>query len=182
MRVVEMWNFYTVHIQMFPVCALLRVNERNCWIIFMPVYRKKSPSKLMVSVNLIKVIWVNVFITSFTNVLQIKVIVFWNIFLRIYLLNDATRRDSIVGIAINYGLNDREFGIRVQWRSRIFSSPRRPGRPWGPIQPPIQWVSRAFSLGVMRPGVKLTTHELVPRSRKCGCIYPFPHAPSWRSV
>jgi hypothetical protein len=31
--------------------------------------------------------------------------------------------------------------------------------------------------------VKLTTHlQLVPRSRKCGSIYPLPHTPSWRSV
>jgi hypothetical protein len=32
-------------------------------------------------------------------------------------------------------------------------------------------------------GVKLTTHlQLVPRSRKCGSIHPFPHTPSWRSA
>jgi hypothetical protein len=43
----------------------------------------------------------------------------------------------------------------------------------GSTQPPIQWV----------PGVKLTTYiQLVPRSRKCGFIHPFPHAPSWRSA
>jgi hypothetical protein len=35
----------------------------------------------------------------------------------------------------------------------------------GPIQSPIQWVLGALSLGVKRPGVKLTTHHLVPRSK-----------------
>jgi hypothetical protein len=31
-----------------------------------------------------------------------------------------------------YGLDDREVGIRVPVGSLIFSSPRRPDRPWGP--------------------------------------------------
>jgi hypothetical protein len=36
----------------------------------------------------------------------------------------------------------------------------------GPTQPPIQWVPGVLSLGVKRPGVKLTTHlHLVPRSK-----------------
>jgi hypothetical protein len=36
----------------------------------------------------------------------------------------------------------------------------------GSTQPPIQWVTGALSLGVKRPGVKLTTHlHLVPRSK-----------------
>jgi hypothetical protein len=36
----------------------------------------------------------------------------------------------------------------------------------GSTQPPIQWVTGAPSLGVKRPGVKLTTHlHLVPRSK-----------------
>jgi hypothetical protein len=45
----------------------------------------------------------------------------------------------------------------------------------GPIQPPIQWVLGALSLGVKWPGMKLTTHlHIVPRSRMCGAIPPFP--------
>jgi hypothetical protein len=36
----------------------------------------------------------------------------------------------------------------------------------GPTQSPIQWVPGAISLGINRPGVKLTTHlHLVPRSK-----------------
>jgi hypothetical protein len=41
-------------------------------------------------------------------------------------------RDSAVGIAIGYGLEDRVVGVRVTVGSSIFSSPRRPDRLWGP--------------------------------------------------
>jgi hypothetical protein len=37
-----------------------------------------------------------------------------------------------VGIATGYGLDDRGVGVRIPVGSRIFSSPRRPDRPWGP--------------------------------------------------
>jgi hypothetical protein len=36
------------------------------------------------------------------------------------------------GIATGYGLDDREVGVRVPVTSRIFCSPRRPDRVWGP--------------------------------------------------
>jgi hypothetical protein len=41
-------------------------------------------------------------------------------------------QDSVVGIATGYGLDDWEVGVRVPIGSRIFSSPRRPDRLWGP--------------------------------------------------
>jgi hypothetical protein len=41
-------------------------------------------------------------------------------------------RDSAVGIATSYGLDDRGVGVRVPVGSRIFSSPRRPDQLWGP--------------------------------------------------
>jgi hypothetical protein len=41
-------------------------------------------------------------------------------------------RDSAVGIATGYGLDDRGVGVRIAVESRIFSSPRRPDRLWGP--------------------------------------------------
>jgi hypothetical protein len=37
-------------------------------------------------------------------------------------------RDSVVGIATTYGLDDRVVGVRVPVGSRIFSSPNRPDR------------------------------------------------------
>jgi len=40
----------------------------------------------------------------------------------------------------------------------------------GPIQPPIQWVSRAISPGVKHPGYEDDLH-LVMRLRMCGAVY-----------
>jgi hypothetical protein len=44
----------------------------------------------------------------------------------------AQSRNSSVGIATDYGLDDREVGIRVPVESNFFSSPRRPARLCGP--------------------------------------------------
>jgi hypothetical protein len=41
-------------------------------------------------------------------------------------------RDSSVGIATGYGLDDRGVGVRGLVWSRIFSSPRRSDRLWDP--------------------------------------------------
>jgi hypothetical protein len=60
-------------------------------------------------------------------------------------------RDSTVGIAIGYGLDDRGIEVRVPVGSRI--SLLHVVRPaLGSTQSPIQWVSRALSQGVKRPG------------------------------
>jgi hypothetical protein len=41
----------------------------------------------------------------------------------------------------------------------------------------------SYQMGQCGRGVKLTTHlQLVPRSRKCGPIQPFPHTPSWHTA
>jgi hypothetical protein len=40
-------------------------------------------------------------------------------------------RDSVVGVATGYGLDDRGVGVRLPVGSRIFSSPCRPDRLWG---------------------------------------------------
>jgi hypothetical protein len=41
-------------------------------------------------------------------------------------------RDSSVGIATGYGLDDQGLGVRVPVGARIFTSPCRPDRLWGP--------------------------------------------------
>jgi hypothetical protein len=41
-------------------------------------------------------------------------------------------RDSSVGLATGYGLDDRGVGVQVPVGSRIFSTPRRQDRLWGP--------------------------------------------------
>jgi hypothetical protein len=47
-------------------------------------------------------------------------------------LETCGSRDSAVGIATGYGLDERGVGVRVPVGSRIFSSPRRPDRLWVP--------------------------------------------------
>jgi hypothetical protein len=42
-------------------------------------------------------------------------------------------RNSAVGIATGYGLDDGGVGVRVPVGSRNFSSPRRPDLLWGPL-------------------------------------------------
>jgi hypothetical protein len=71
----------------------------------------------------------------------------WN---RIYSL--LRSRDSAVGIATGYGLDDRGVGVRVPVGSRIFSSPRRPDRLWGPPNLLSNGYRGALSPGVKRPG------------------------------
>jgi hypothetical protein len=46
--------------------------------------------------------------------------------------NDKRSRDSSVGIATSYRLDDRGVGVRIPMMSRIFSSSSRPVRLWGP--------------------------------------------------
>jgi hypothetical protein len=58
-------------------------------------------------------------------------------------------RDSSVGIATGYGLDDWGTGVRVPVDSRIFSTSSISAL--GSIQPPIQWVTEALSPGVKRP-------------------------------
>jgi hypothetical protein len=45
-----------------------------------------------------------------------------------YIVNSFCSRDSVVGIATCYGLDDRGVGVGVPIGSRIFSSPNRPDR------------------------------------------------------
>jgi hypothetical protein len=50
----------------------------------------------------------------------------------IELNKETMSRDSVVGIASGYGLDDRGVGFRVPVGSRILSSRRCPDRLWGP--------------------------------------------------
>jgi hypothetical protein len=66
-------------------------------------------------------------------------------------------RGNAVGIATGYWLNDREVGVRVPVGSRIFISPYRPDRLWGPpnFLPKLHWGS--FPGVKAAGGEKLTT-------------------------
>jgi hypothetical protein len=60
-------------------------------------------------------------------------------------------RDSVVGIATCYWLDNQGVGVRVPVGTRISISPRRPKRLWGPSSLLSNWY-RTLSPGVMRPG------------------------------
>jgi hypothetical protein len=66
-------------------------------------------------------------------------------------LTTVKSRDSSVGIALGYGLDDR--GSRVQSRRGlgIFHFTTASRTVLRPTQPPIQWILGAISLGVKRP-------------------------------
>jgi hypothetical protein len=51
---------------------------------------------------------------------------------RVYYIVMCRSLDSMVGIATGYRLGDRGFRVWVPVGSRIFSSPRRSDRRWGP--------------------------------------------------
>jgi hypothetical protein len=105
-----------------------------------------------------------------------------NIFFPIELLinvnNNGGSRDSTVGIATGYWLEDQGVGVRVPVGSRIFSSTYFPERAWG--LPSL--VSNGYREIFLR-GVKLTTHlQIVPRSRKRESIYSLSHTSLWRGA
>jgi hypothetical protein len=60
--------------------------------------------------------------------------------------------NSAVGIATGCWLDDQGVGVRVPVGSRIFSSSRRPDRPWGPPNLLSNGYRGALSPGVNRPG------------------------------
>jgi hypothetical protein len=60
-------------------------------------------------------------------------------------------RDSSVGTALGYGLDDRGPRVRFPAGMRIFLLTTAFRTVLGSTQPPIQWVPGALSLGVKRP-------------------------------
>jgi hypothetical protein len=80
-------------------------------------------------------------------------------------------RDSTVGIATGYGLDDRGIGVRVLVKSRISSPPRRPDRFWGPPSLlPITYRG-LFPGGLSVLGVKLTSHLHLYRGKESVDLY-----------
>jgi hypothetical protein len=67
--------------------------------------------------------------SSMPSALKMEIVSSYEMLVNVYLTRS---RDSVVGIATVYGLDDRRVGVRVPVGSRIFSSPRGPYRLWGP--------------------------------------------------
>jgi hypothetical protein len=65
--------------------------------------------------------------------------------------HDLKSRDSSVGIALGYGLDDRDSRVRFPAGLGIFLFTTVSGTALGPTQPPIQWVPGVLSLKVHRP-------------------------------
>jgi hypothetical protein len=61
-------------------------------------------------------------------------------------------RDSSIGIALGYGLDDRGSRVRFPAGAGNFLFTTASRTALGPTQPPIHWVPGALSLGVKRPG------------------------------
>jgi hypothetical protein len=60
------------------------------------------------------------------------------------LLIASWSRDSSVGIATGYRMDDRGVGVRAPVGARILSSPRRPDRLWGPPNLPSNGYRGSF--------------------------------------
>jgi hypothetical protein len=86
-------------------------------------------------------------------------------------------RVSVVGIATGYGLDDRGVGVRVpEWvKNFLFSTSSRPAL--GSIQPHIQWVLVALSLGVKRP--EREVDQLPPTSADVKSIWIYTTTPPY---
>jgi hypothetical protein len=90
-------------------------------------------------------------------------------------------RDSVVGIATGYELDDRGVGVRVPVRSRIFSFPSCPDRLWGHSASYTMGNRGTFPEGKVARAWSWP-YQLEQRSRKRGSIYPFPHTSLWHSA
>jgi hypothetical protein len=92
-------------------------------------------------------------------------------------------RDSSVGIALGYGLDDR--GSRVRFPAGIsilFTTASRTAL--GPTQPPIQWVPGALSLRLKRPW-READHSPPSSAEVKELAEPYIHStntPSWRGA
>jgi hypothetical protein len=93
-------------------------------------------------------------------------------------------RDSSVGTVTDYGLDDRMIGVRFLVGAGNFSFHHRVQTASGAHQPTIQWVSRALSLGVKRPG-REANHSPPSRADVKECVELYLHShttSSWRGA
>jgi hypothetical protein len=85
-------------------------------------------------------------------------------------------RDSSVGIALGYGLDDRGSMVRFPARLEIFLFTTAFRTALGPTQLPIQWVPGALPLGVKRPG-READHSPPSSAEVKECVELYLHSP-----
>jgi hypothetical protein len=90
-------------------------------------------------------------------------------------------RDSSVGIALGYGLDDGGSRVRFPAGAGKFSLHHRVQKALGPTQPPIQWVSGALSLEVKwSEREAYHSHPSIVEIKECVERYfHIPSTPSW---
>jgi hypothetical protein len=94
----------------------------------------------------------------------------------IFIVRYPRNRDSSVGIATGYRLDGRS---SIPGRDKIFSSPQRPDRLWGPPSLLFNGYRGSFP-GVKQPGPE--ADHSPPSStevKNCGAVSPLPHMSSW---
>jgi hypothetical protein len=87
-------------------------------------------------------------------------------------------RDSSVGIALGYGLDDRGSRVRFPRGLEIFLFTTTSRTALGPTQPPIQWVPGALSLGVKQPG-READHSPPSSTEVKECVELYLHSPQY---
>jgi hypothetical protein len=97
-------------------------------------------------------------------------------------LSEIKTRDTSVGIALGYGLNDRGSRVRFLAGAGNFSLHNRVQTGLVLTQPPIQWVPGAPSLGIKRPGNEADhSPPSTAEVKELTELYLHsPNTPSWR--
>jgi hypothetical protein len=90
-------------------------------------------------------------------------------------LDSFKSRDSSVGIALGYGLDDRGSTVRFPAGAGNSSLHYRVQTTLGPTQPPIQWVPGTLYLGVKRSG-RGADHSPPPSAEIEECVELYLHS------
>jgi hypothetical protein len=92
-------------------------------------------------------------------------------------------RDSSVGIALGYGLDDRGSRVRFPAGLGVFLFTTESRLALGPTQPPIKWVPGALSLVVERSGREADHSPPSSVGQECLELFlHYPNTPPWRGA